>query len=131
MANITTTSNSPAGIAVDPNPLDFRDELLTFAGAATILAGTLLARDTTSLKLVPYVKGGSTRGNGVVCCVSQYAVTAAGAGDLPVRPLMQGRVYKKKLVIDADGNDSNIDGTVIDLLRARNILAVDSVELAG
>lgn len=108
---------------------EFRDELLTFGGADVLAAGTILARNTSTLKLQLYVKGGSSNGNGIPHFVLTYPVTAMGAGDIPVRVLSKGVVNKKRLVIDADGNDSNIDGTVIDLLRQVAITPVDVKQL--
>jgi hypothetical protein len=119
MANLTVTNCEFSPVVVS-NPV-YRDELLTLAGADVIAAGTILARSTATLKLVLYVKGGSTAGNGVACAVLPYAVTSTGAGDTPVRALVSGEVSKTALVIDADGTDANIDGTVVDLLRARGI----------
>jgi len=95
----------------------FRPELLTFAGAATVLKGCILARDSVSLKLVPFVKGGSTNQNGIPKAVITYDVTATGAGDIPVNALVGGKVEGGKLIINADGNGSNIDAAVIDQLR--------------
>jgi len=94
----------------------FADELLTFAGAGTVVAGTILARDTASTKLVPFVVGGSG-GEEIPKAVLTYDVTATGAGDESIRAMVAGRVKKERLVIDADGDDSNIGPAVKDQLR--------------
>jgi len=109
----------------------YRDELITFGGAGTLLKGCLLARSTATLKLIPYVKGGASNGNGVVCAVLTYAVTAAGAGDIKARVLIKGEVNKGRLVINADGTAANIDGTVIDLMRDVGITPIEVQQLAG
>lgn len=129
MANITTTSINVGSVALAGE--QFRDEPLTFAGAATMVAGTILARDSSTLKLVKFVKGGATNGNGIPKAVLTYDVTATGAGDVQVRALEKGEVNKKRLVIDADGNDSNIDGAVIDQLRAVGIMPVDVLQTSA
>lgn len=129
MANITNTSIDIGSVALKEEQL--RDELLTFAGAATVLAGTILARDSVSLKLVPYVKGGATNQNGIPKAVIGYDVVAAGAGDIPVRALEKGEVNKRRLIINADGNGTNIDNAVLDQLRAFGIMPVDVQQLSS
>ena len=128
MANLTTTVNSYKHLIID-NPT-YTDELLTLGGADVIAAGTILARSTATLKLVLYVKGGVAAGNGVPCAVLTYEVTATGAGDTPIRPLIGGEVNRTALVIDADGTSANIDGTVVDLLRARGIIPLPVANLS-
>jgi hypothetical protein len=110
---------------------EFRDELITFAGADTLAPGTILARDSVSLKLVIFVKGGSTNENGIPKAVLTHEVVATGAGDRPCRALVKGSVKKERLIIDADGNDSNIDGKVLDQLRDYGITPVNTKQLAA
>jgi hypothetical protein len=131
MANIDTTNIDVGAVQCDVKENNFRDELITFAGADTFVAGTILARDSGSLKLVKYVKGGSTNGNGIPKAVVTYDVVAAGASDVPARVLLAGTVYKHRLVIDADGDDSNVDAAVIDELRAVGIVPLESTQLDG
>ncbi len=125
MPNIETT-NIDTGSPVTEGKV-WEDGLLTFAGADSFPAGTILARNTSTLKFIPYVKGGSSNGNGVPRAIMQYSVSKDGAGDLPVRVLTVGVVNPARLIIDADGDDSNIDGVVRDLLRQTG-LACESVE---
>lgn len=127
MANITITSND-----FDCPVLEgavFRDELLTFTGAGTVVAGTILARDSVSLKMVPYVKGGATNENGIIKALVTYDVVAAGAGDVAIRSCISGKMRLEKLVIDADGDGTNIDAAVIDELIARTLVPVSVTEL--
>ncbi|MCP4209828.1 MAG: head decoration protein [Shimia sp.] len=107
----------------------FNDELLTFAAAATIKAGTILARSTATGKLVPFVKGGTTAGNGVPKALVTYPVVAAAAGDVSIRAAMSGKVNAPKLVIAADGDASNVDAAVLDSLRAYGLAPVGVTEL--
>ena len=109
--------------------IEIRDDILTFGGAGTILEGTILARDSSSDKLIPYVKGGTTNDDGIPKVVISYPVTASGAGDVSVRVVVAGVVRKQRLVIDADGDSSNIDSVVIDELRDYANIAIDVEEL--
>jgi hypothetical protein len=131
MASITKTTNDNGAVVAPgaPEPV-YRDELVTFAGAATFAAGTILARDSVSLKLVLFVKGGSTNQNGIPKAVLTAPLTAAGAGDVKTRALISGRVRKERLVINADGDDSNIDAAVIDQLRDYDIIPESAQQLA-
>lgn len=128
MPNINVTN-----VDMGPSPIlqnaSFRDDVLTFAGADTFVAGTILARDSASLKLVPYVKGGVTNENGIPKAILTYDVEAAGAGDVPVRAGVAGEYRKEQLVIDADGDDTNIDKAVIDQLRDYGLTPIDVDEL--
>jgi len=108
----------------------FGDELLTFGGAGTVVAGTILARDSVSLKLIPYVKGGVTNEDGIAKAVLTYDVIAAGAGDEAIRALVHGVVNRDRLIIDADGDGSNIDAVELDGLRDFNITTQDVEQLA-
>lgn len=107
----------------------FRDELLTFAAPGTVLAGTILARDSVSLKLIPFVKGGTTNEDGIPKAILTYPVTAAGAGDEAIRAGVEGQYRLERLVIDADGDASNIDAAVMDQLRAYGLTPIDVQEL--
>lgn len=107
----------------------FRDEALTFAGADTMVEGTILARDSVSLKLVPFVKGGATNQNGIPKAILTYDVTSTGAGDVRVRAAVEGRFRKERLIIDADGTGANVDAAVLDQLRDYGLTPVDVDEL--
>ena len=109
----------------------FRDELLTLAGADTIASGTILARDSVSLKLVLFVKGGSTNENGIPKAVYTQIddLVVTGAGDSAIRAMVEGFVRKERLIIDADGDGSAVDNAVLDQLRDFGITAVNTTEL--
>ncbi len=108
---------------------EFRDDLLTLAGADVIAEGTILARDSVSLKLVLFVKGGATNENGIPKAVLTYPVTVTGAGDVKVRDMVGGSVRAQRLIIDADGDASNIDAAVLDQLRDYALVSIDVSEL--
>lgn len=131
MPNITRTVCDTGGIFKPGSKSEFRDELLTLAGADDLLEGTILARDSVSLKLVLYVKAGSTNQNNIPKVILPYAVSASGAGDIRVRVAIKGEFIKERLVIDLDQNDTNIDALVIDQLRAVGLTAVSAQQLAA
>ncbi len=108
---------------------EFRDELLTLAGADVIAPGTILARDSVSQKLVLFVKGGSTNQNGIPKAILTYQVTSTGAGDVPIRAGVSGKFRKEKLVIDADGTGANVDAAVLDQLRDYSLVPINVTEL--
>lgn len=120
-ATVTTIARPDSVVLKDAM---FRDELLTFAGAGTVAAGTILARDTASGKLVPFVKGGAG-GAEVPKSVLTYDVEVDGAGDVSVRAAVVGKFRKQKLIIAADGDDTNIDNVVIDGLREVGLTPID------
>ena len=127
MANLTITNVDLGSVILKDG--EFRDDLLTFAGAATVLEGTILARDSVSLKLVPFVKGGVTNENGIPKAVVTYDVVAAGAGDESIRDMVSGSVRAERLIIDADGDGSNVDAAVLDQLRDYSLISIDVQEL--
>jgi len=128
MSNLTITNVDVGSVILKDG--EFRDDLLTVGGAVTVLEGTILARDSVSLKLVPFVKGGATNENGIPKAVLTYAVTSTGAGDVPVRDMVSGSVRAERLVIDADGDASNVDAAVIDQLRDYSLISIDVQELS-
>lgn len=97
--------------------------------AGVHLDNTLLALDTSTLKLVPYVKGGSTNGNGVVYGVLTNGFTAESSGDTPVRVMLGGSLLRIKTVIDADADASNIDATVKALCLDKGLFLAESKNL--
>lgn len=129
MSNSTTETIDLGSVIICAGICD--DDLLTVAGAGTIKAGTILARDSSTQKLVPFVKGGSTNGNGIPVAVLTYAVEAEGSGDVPVRALFQGHVNRERLIINADGDGSNVDNIVCDELRSFSIIPQHVNQLAS
>lgn len=79
-------------------------------------------------KLVPFVIGG-VAGAGVPLQVATYDIVAAGAGDESIRSMVSGQVREERLIIDADGDGSNITSTILDQLRSAGITAVNVQEL--
>jgi hypothetical protein len=69
MANLTITNNDIGNVILQD--AQFRDELLTFAGAATVLAGTILARRAVATAVTP--AAGSNTGDGTVTLATVVA----------------------------------------------------------
>ena len=127
MANITITNVDVGSVILQEG--QFRDDLLTLGGAVTVLEGTILARDSVSLKLVPFVKGGVTNENGIPKAILTYEIITTGAGDVAIRDMVSGSVRAQRLIIDADGDASNIDAAVLDQLRDYSLVSIDVQEL--
>lgn len=115
MSNIETTDIDIGGVLIRDG--EYADGILDIAGAGTFKEGLILARDSVSLKLVPFVKGGNTNGNGIPKAVLPYDVVAATSADQVVRVLTGGVLNKERLIVLADGDASNVDNAVIDQLR--------------
>ncbi len=109
-----------------------RRETVAFAGTDTFVYGTIFSRSTASGKLALYVKGGATDGNGVpVAILLESSINRTGAGDVTgVLVLTSGKVRKDKLVIDADGNSTNIDAVVMSLLQSQGISVTTALDHA-
>lgn len=81
-------------------------------------------------KLVVYAIGGAG-GAQVPVAVLTYEVSRTGAGDVPVRIMRGGKVRKERLVVDADGNATNITNAILDQLqRNSNTIAVSTKQLS-
>lgn len=63
--------------------------------------------------------------------VLTYDVVAGGAGDIKIRALIKGVVKKQRLIIFADGNDSNVDMGVREQLRNVGITPVDILQTSS
>src|SRR5690606_38221995 len=100
------------------------------AGGGTVKEGTILARSTADGTFIPFAKGGSTNGNGIACVVLPYTVEVpADSGEVSVQALTAGLIDPRKLVVHTDGDNQNVDGSVLDQLRARSIRPVTVQQL--
>lgn len=127
MANLVRTVIDNGDVIIERG--EFEDGLLVFGGADTFVAGTIIARVISTQKFQIYVKGGSTDGDGVPVAILVNEEVRTGAGDNPVRLMVSGTVNEKRLVIDSDGDASNVDGTVRDLLRQTSIIPIPVEQL--
>ena len=119
-----TTIKYANSIAIDGDAYGSRDEVLVFAGAGTVLRGTLLGRVTATGKLKPLATA-AVDGSQNAVAVLTYDVTAAGAGDVAIRALVKGQVNRNRLIIALDGNGTNITPAILDQLRDYGITPVD------
>lgn len=122
MANLNITNNDLAGLLIEAQGNDFADD--EYSGVSgNKAAGTIVARSSVTGHLITFVKGGSTNGNGTPVAVLPYTLAHTG-GAATVRALIAGKVRKEKLIIAADGDDTNIDAAVKDKLRNVGIVPV-------
>jgi len=104
-------------------------ELVVTEGATDFVAGDKFAVAVVANgKLLPFAIGGAA-GVGVPSQILTYEVSAAGAGDVAIRSLVSGRVRREKLIIDADGDGSNITDAIIDQLRNFTVVSTSVTEL--
>lgn len=128
MSNITTTDVNAGSVELRDG--EFEDGLLDIANAGTFPEGLILARHSGTLKFIPFVKGGSSNGNGIAVAVLPADLVADTSADQPIRALTKGVVNKNRLVILADGDASNVDAAVTDGLRSFGIVPLDVVQLS-
>lgn len=132
MANITITNVDLGNVLLKSSSIGFNSDTLTVPANTTYAEGTILARDSSTQNLVVFVKGGTSNQNGIPKTILSYEVanTTAGSVNTPVRVPVTSKVRKQRLIIHADGDDSNIDKTVEDQLRDYGIDPVDVQDLA-
>lgn len=80
--------------------------------------------------LVPFNPAGAG-GDQIPVAVLTYEVTKSGAGTLPIRALVAGKVNKTRLIIDADGTGANVNNAVCDQLRSMGIVPINVQQLAA
>jgi hypothetical protein len=129
MANMTVTDIDTGDLEFDE--CEYEDGVVNFSGADTLARGTILARHSGTLKFQIFQKGGSSNGNGTPVAVLSHELVATASGDLPCRAIVHGDVNVNRLIIDADGDASNIDAAVRDQLRDYKITPVDVKQNAG
>jgi len=100
----------------------------TITDATDFIAGNffLITVAAGSGKMVPYSATGAG-GAQFPKAVLAKALTATGAGDLPTRPIIKGKVAKERLVINGGGS---IGAALLDQLRAYGIIAEPVKQLA-
>jgi len=124
-----TATNVDAGRKVVLQSGPFRDDTFEATAAKEYPAGTIVARDSVSGRLVPFVAGGTTNENGIPKGALVHAVDASGGtGNFQIRLMESGCLRFQDLIIDADGNNSNVDAAVIDQLRDYGLAVKDVTE---
>lgn len=131
MSNIVTTNVDLGSVLLNAENTVFNPAVITVPADTTLVEGTILAVDSVSLKYVPFVKGGTTNDNGIPKTVLTYDVqnTTGAPVDTAARLPAAAEVYINRLVIAADGDNSNVDQAVIDQLRDYSIIPAESQDL--
>lgn len=79
-------------------------------------------------KMVPFVIAGAG-GAQIPKAVITYDVVATGAGNVAIRDMVSGSVRAPCLIIDADGDNSNITDAILDQLRDYSLVSIEVQEL--
>lgn len=79
--------------------------------------------------LVPFDPAGDG-GEQIPVAILTYEVVRTGGGDTPIRALIGGVVNSTRLIIDVDGDGSNVNNAVRDQLRHVGITPLDVEQLA-
>ena len=144
----TAVANGGVGKLVDPNGAQVASGLIMTvgAGASTVFeaagleftitdgAADFIVGDKFTLtvaadgKLVPFAIAGAG-GAQIPKAVLTYDVVAAGVGDESIRDMVSGSVRAGRLIIDADGDASNITDAILDQLRDYSLVSIDVQEL--
>lgn len=81
-------------------------------------------------KLVPFATDGVGGAQNPIAVIT-YPVTATGAGNLAVRPLISGIVNRNRLIIHADGDGDNVTTAICEQLRDFTVVAHPVKQLAA
>lgn len=123
------------GSVIHANAVTQPDILFVAGAPRTLLAGTILARAISGFnagQLVPFVIGGVVDGNGIPVAVLTYDVETTTTDELvSIGAAISGQFVKQRLVVDADGDDSNINKLVEDDLRHYGLIPISSPQLSG
>lgn len=101
---------------------------VTDAGTDFIVGDSFTLTVAADGNLVPFATDGAG-GAQIPKTVLTYDVTATGAGDESVRDMVSGKLRAERLIIDADGDASNIDAAILDQLRDYTLVSIDVQEL--
>ena len=141
-------SNGGVFKIVDPNGLEVASGLSLTVGATSVtafeaagLAFTITNTATNFIigdlftltvvadgDLVPFATAGAG-GAQIPLAILTYDVVTTDAADVPVRVGIAGSYRKERLVLDADGDASNVTAAVIDQLRHFGLIATNVTEL--
>lgn len=124
MATLNITNRTISGLVIREDV--YEDGTALFTGAATWPVGAVLGKITASGKYARYSAGASD-GSQVPVAILAASTTAAGAGDVLIRPLISGFVRRGKLV-DAAG--AALTQAAVDQLRDFTIIAQPTTQLS-
>jgi len=122
MANMTTTFYDTGGIVIG-DPI-YEDGLLSFAGADTFAAGTILSTVGVDANTRYWIPADPTASDGSEICKGILTIPSSktGAGQTSVRVLIGGKVRREKLLFD---NASSVTQYTADDLREFGIIALE------
>ena len=123
--NLVMTPGAGGATAFELNGLAFT---LTDGAANFIVGDKFSLTVVANGKLVPFAIGGQG-GAQIARSVLTYDVIADGAGNEAIRHLIDGRVRQERLIINADGDGSNITDAILDQLRSNGVAAISVTEL--
>lgn len=124
-SDLIMTAGAGAATVFETSGLQFT---ITDAAADFVVGDFFTLTVVANGDLVPYAIAGAG-GAQVPLAILTYEVEATGAGDIPARVGVSGKYRKNKLIIDADGDGSNITNAVMDQLRVYGLVPVDVTEL--
>ena len=146
---IVALTNGGTFELVDPNGAQVAGGLTldVGAGAATVFeagglqftitdgAADFVVGDTATLtvvadgKMVLFATAGAG-GAQIPKAVLTYEVTVTGAGNEPVRVMRKGKLNFNRLVIDADGDNSNVTSAILDQLQNYGLEVINVQDLS-
>ena len=146
---ITATTNGGTFKLEDPNGSLISNNLVMTAGAGastvfeiagmtfTLTDGAtdFIVGDAFSLtvaadgKIYPYATDGAG-GVQIPTAVLTEDKVATGAGNIPIRAMISGQLIAERLVIDADGDASNITAAILDQLRDFTLVALSVPDIS-
>jgi hypothetical protein len=128
MANKVITNVDSGSVEIRDG--EFRDGVVTFAGADTYVAGTILAvLDAAPAGAWVLWDSGGAGGAEVAKAVLTADLEATGAGDVPARVLVAGVVNKNRLIEDGTGTGANVTEAVVRELQNQGSTALDVDQL--
>lgn len=119
-SDLIMTAGAGASTAFEAAGLAFT---ITDGAADFVVGDSFTIAVTADGDLKPFVSTG-VGGLQVPYGVLTYEQTVTGSGDVSGRVMIAGKVNKDKLIIDVDGDGSNVDATVVKQLRDVSIVAV-------
>ena len=122
---LTMTIGAGASTAFEAGGLSFT---VNEGGTDFSLGDKFALTVTADGKMVVFAIGG-TGGAQIPKAILTVEVVAAGAGDEPIRAMIAGEVRANKLIIDADGDGSNITDAILDQIRDFAIVSTAVTEL--
>jgi hypothetical protein len=98
-------------------------------GATDFVVGDKFALTVDADGKLGYYATAGLGGLQVPTHVLTYAITVTGAENKAIRAMVAGKVRKERLILDADGDGSNITNSILDKLRDIGIVPIDVTEV--